>query len=180
VTTYNSYSPLGKPTSITLPDGTGVVLSYNLDGHLLSHNHEGQTMTLNYDDLGRLKRIVFPGTGGCNHYKYEAVTGRLIQVIVTDDCPAEADGGDGDHTTLSYTDEGKVAEVRYFLEKASSESYYRRVDYDPATGRIIRRYDKGTDISRYKRFSHDAFGRLTKLGDELCSDSVVCASWPGC
>jgi len=181
VTTYNSYSPLGKPTWITLPDGTDVLLGYDAAGRLTSRNHMGQVMVFDYDDHSRLKRIVFAGAGGCNHYQYEAVTGRLIRVIVTDDCPAEAGTSDGDYTTLSYTDEGKLSEVRHFAQgETGTERYYRRFDYDPATGRITKRYDKGTDITHYKRFSHDAFGRLIKLGDELCSDSGVCSSWPGC
>lgn len=176
VTTYSSYNEHGQPTAMTLPDGSSVALSYDPEGHLIERNHAAQVTAFDYDTLGRLKRVVFSGNGGCNHYSYRPGTDQLERIVVTDTCPTDATAGDGDSALLTYHENGKLESVSYFAQSSSTATYYLKRDYDPHTGRIARRYDRGTNQTDRKRFSHDAFGRLEKLGDEVCTDATFASS----
>ena len=61
-TTYEDYTPLGKPGTIT--DSTGLIttLTYNFRGDVLTRTTGGLTTAYSYDPAGRLQTVTLPGS----------------------------------------------------------------------------------------------------------------------
>ncbi|AMD93002.1 hypothetical protein AXF15_07745 [Desulfomicrobium orale DSM 12838] len=77
VTTYGDYTPLGRPRTITRPDGLVSTLTYDLQGNVLTTTAGNITTSFTYDDAGRLTGMIQPGN---RTTRYNYTNGFLISV----------------------------------------------------------------------------------------------------
>ncbi|MCA9670655.1 MAG: hypothetical protein KC503_33895 [Myxococcales bacterium] len=173
-TTFSSYNEFGRPTSIGLPNGVlSGTYAYTADGRLSSIDLGGRVTELQYA-AGLLSRIKHPGGGRCTYFTRDSY-GRITRTTVAASCPVNPVGA-GAYVEYSRDDRGKVIKLTYH-EASGTKTFEQRYEYEPTTGKLAKRYDKGSSLD-FKQFRYDAFGRLTQFGNESCSgcsgDLIAC------
>ena len=144
-----TYLPGGRVKRIETGTGGEVVFSYDALGRVKEREekHRGKT-TYAYDVMGRIVGVTKPG-GQRSSYAYDA----LGQVTSLTD-------GKGNRTTYAYTPTGKLKEV---VDALGNPTIYRYDERDFLTEIC----QQGQEEERITRYTHNAFGEVTGIGDAL-------------
>jgi len=155
VYTFSDYTSLGKPGSITSPDGQTTTLTYDPNGNVLTQTTSGLTTSFAYDDAGRLAKLTLPGD-------------RILSYSYTDGRVGAITDGLGNSIHYSYDSRGRrVTEaikdpqggLRWTLGRA----------YD-AQGNLSKLLFPGNAKESYE---YDANRNLTKTIDPVSTETSI-------
>jgi len=176
VTTFNNYTPDGRPTSVTMPNGMSLTLSYHPRGWLTTINEGGAVTSYSYYENGLLKRVTDP-EGNWIEYAYH--DGRVLKQI-------KANNGDEINFT-AYDHYGQWEELNS-KESSGAIRYQQNRNFD-ALGRLAQNmgqngqdlkspYDTEDNIKYFRQkyedekgsieyrdttLDRDIFGRIRKI-----------------
>ena len=158
-TTYEDYTPLGKPGTIT--DSTGLIttLTYNFRGDVLTRTTGGLTTAYSYDPAGRLQTVTLPGS-------------RTIIYTYANNRVASITDAQGNVITYSYDAAGRQT-GRHNHDPGNVLTYSLGLSYDQAGNLSKRTYVDNAE----EQFAYDPVRNLVQATNPL--GTVTDSSYDG-
>ena len=158
-TTYEDYTPQGKPGTIT--DSTGLVttLTYTFRGDVLTRTTGGLTTAYSYDPAGRLQTVTLPGS-------------RTIIYTYANNRVASITDAQGNVITYSYDAAGRQT-GRHIHDPGNVLTYSLGLSYDQAGNLSKRTYVDNAE----EQFAYDPVRNLVQATNPL--GTVTDSSYDG-